>query len=75
MALHAKDALRGFGVPQVLNLLLAVATLEAAGTKSLVTGQDSQILNLVPTRAAAVGAIVADEGAIAKEQKVGVRVE
>lgn len=72
---HAEDALGGPRIPQILNLLLAVPAAKAAGTKGLIARQDGQILDLVPARAAAVGAIVADEGAIAEEKEVGVGVE
>jgi hypothetical protein len=41
----------------------------------LVAGEDSQILDLVAASAAAVCAIIAYEGAIAKEEEVGVGVE
>jgi hypothetical protein len=41
----------------------------------LVTRQDSQIFDLVAASTAAVGAIIADEGAVAKEKKIRIRVE
>lgn len=75
VARHAKDALRGASIAQVLNLALAVAASEAVGAESLVTGQYGQVLDLVATVVAAVGAVVADERAVAEEQQVGVRVE
>ena len=61
MTFHAKYALRCPGVSQVLYFLLAVPTFEAAGAECLVTGEDGQILDLVPTRTAAICTIVADE--------------
>jgi len=75
MAVHAEDSLRGSGVSKILDLFLAVATLEAIGTKRLIACQDGQILNLVSTVAAAVGAVVANEGSVSEEQKIRVRVE
>lgn len=75
MAGHAKDTLRGAGIAQVLDLALAVPASEAIGAKGLVAGQDGQVLDLVAAMVAAVCAVVADEGAIAEQQQVGVRVE
>ena len=75
MAVHAENALRGARVTQVFNLSLAVPTSEAGSTECLVTGQDGQIFNLISTDGAAVGAVVADERAIAEEEKVGVGVK
>ncbi|KFY20889.1 hypothetical protein V493_07604, partial [Pseudogymnoascus sp. VKM F-4281 (FW-2241)] len=51
------------------------AAAEAGGAEGLVAGQDGEVLDLVAAGAAAVGAVVADEGAVAEEEKVGVRVE
>jgi hypothetical protein len=72
---HAKDALCCTSIAKILDLALAVPAAEAAGTKGLIARQNGQIFDLVPTGAAAVGAIVADEGSIAKKEQVGVRVE
>ena len=72
MTAHAKDALRGARIAQVLDLPLAVATSEAARAEGLVAGEDGQVFDLVSAGIAAVGAVVADEGAIAKEEQVGV---
>lgn len=66
MALHTEDTLRCPRIAQVLDLLLAVPALEALGAKSLVAGQDGQILDLVRARAAAVRAIAADQRAVAE---------
>lgn len=41
----------------------------------MVTGQNSQIFNLIIAGTAAVGTIVANEGAIAEEKEVRIRVE
>lgn len=66
MAVHAKDALRRAGVSQVVDLALAVSAPETARAKGLVAGEDCEVLDLVAAGGAAVGAIVADEGAIAE---------
>jgi hypothetical protein len=63
------------GVPQVFDLTLAVPTPEACCTKSLVARQDGEVFDLISARAAAVGAVVADQRAVAEEQEVRVRVE
>lgn len=75
MAAHAEDALAGARITQILNLPLAIAALEAGGAKGLVARQDGEVFDLVAAGAAAVGAIVADEGAITEQEEVGVRVE
>ncbi|KFZ11385.1 hypothetical protein V501_04804 [Pseudogymnoascus sp. VKM F-4519 (FW-2642)] len=51
------------------------AAAEAGGAEGLVAGQDGEVLDLVAAGAAAVGAVVADEGAVAEEEQVGVGVE
>lgn len=70
MAVHAENTLRSPGIAQVFYLPLAVAALEAIGAECLVACKDREVLNLVVTAATAVGAIVADEGAIAEEKQV-----
>lgn len=75
MAFHAKDALRGPGIFEVFDLLLAVTTSKARGAEGLVAGEDGKILDLVPTCAAAIGAVVADQRAVAEEEEVGIGVE
>ena len=75
MALHAEDALGCSGVSEIFNFALAVAALEAGSAKGLIAGQNGEVFNLVAAGAAAVGAVVAYERAIAEEQEVGVRVE
>jgi hypothetical protein len=72
---HAEDTLRSAGIAQILNLALAVPTPEAVGTEGLVAGQDGQVLNLVAAMIAAIGAVVAYQGAVAEEQQVRIRVE
>ena len=75
MAFHTKYTLRGPGIFEVFNLLLAISTAETGGTKGLVPGENGKIFDFVPTRTATVGAIVANEGAVAQEEQVGVRIE
>lgn len=75
MAFHAKDALRGPGIFEVFDLLFAVPTSKAGGAEGLVAGEDGKILDLVPTCAAAIGAVVADQRAVAEEEEVGIGVE
>lgn len=75
MTTHAKDALAGARISQVLNLPLAVPAFETCRAESLITRQNSEIFDFVSTRAAAVGAVVADEGSIAEQKQVGIRVE
>jgi hypothetical protein len=65
VAIHAEDSLRSASIAQVLDLPLTIAALEAIGAKRLVSGQYGQILNLVPTTATTICAIIADQGAIA----------
>lgn len=75
MTAHAKDALAGARISQVLNLPLTIPAFEACCAESLITRQDSEIFDFVSTGAAAVGAVVADEGSIAEQKQVGIRVE
>lgn len=75
MAAHAEDSLRSPRISEVLYLALAIPTAETCCTKGLVTGKNGQILNLVPTGATAVGAIVADEGTVTQKKEIGVGVE
>lgn len=75
MAVHAEDSLRRPRISEVLNLAFAVSTTETGGTECLVPGKDGQVFNLVPTGAATVRAVVADERAIAEKEEVSIRVE
>jgi hypothetical protein len=68
MTFHAKYPLRRPGVFEILNLLLAISTSETGGTKRLVSGENGKILDFIPTGAAAIGTIVADEGSVAEEE-------
>lgn len=75
MAAHAKDALRSPGIAQVLDLPFTVAAPKATGAEGLVAGEDGQVLDLVAAGIAVVRAVVADEGAVAEQEQVGVGVE
>ena len=66
MTAHAEYSLRGPGIPQILNLPLTVATSKAGSTECLIASEDGKILDLVATGTAAVGAVVANEGAISE---------
>lgn len=72
---HAEDALRCSCIFEILNLLLAVPAPETGCAESLIAGDDGEILDLVPAGAAAICTIVADKGAVAEEEEVGVRVQ
>jgi hypothetical protein len=72
MAIHAKYTLGCSRITKILDLLLAVPAFEAVCAECLIAGQNSEIFDLVPTIAAAVGAIVADERAIAEEEQIRV---
>lgn len=58
---HTKYALARTGIFEVLDLLLAIATTEAGGTKGLIACQDGEILNLVAARITAICTIVANK--------------
>jgi len=67
--------MRGSRIAKILDLPLAVPTTEAGGAKGLVSRQNGQILDLVIASAAAVGAVVTDEGAVAKEKQICVGIK
>jgi hypothetical protein len=75
MTAHTEDTLRSARIAQILNLPFAVATAEAARAEGLVTGEDGQVFDLVAAGIAAICTVVADEGAVAEEEQVGVRVK
>jgi hypothetical protein len=75
VAFHTEDTLRRSRVAKILNLALAIATFEARSAKRLVTGEDREVFDLVSARAAAIGTIIADQGAISKHQQVGIGIE
>jgi hypothetical protein len=68
MAFHTKYSLTRSRMLQVFDLLFTIAALETIGTEGLIAGQDGEILDLVVAAAAAVGAGVADECAVAEEE-------
>ena len=74
MTAHAKDTLRRPRVAKVLDLPLTVATPKAGAAEGLVAGEDGEVFDLVVAGAAAVGAVVAYEAAIAEEQEVRIAV-
>jgi hypothetical protein len=59
MTVHTKYALRSSRIAKVLNLFLAIATLEAICTEGLIASQYCQVFDLVSAAAAAVSAVVA----------------
>lgn len=75
MTAHAEDALARARITQILNLPLAIAALEACGAKGLVACQDGKVLDFVAAGAAVVCAVVANEGAVTKQEEVSIRIE
>lgn len=75
MAIHAEDTLGGACIAQVIDLPFAIAATKTPFAEGLLAGEDSEILDLIPTGGATVGTTAADQGAIPKEEKVSVRVE
>ena len=75
MTAHAKNALGGPRVSEVLDLALAVPTTKACCAERLVAGEDCKILDLVAASTAAICTIITDQRAIAEEEEVRIRVE
>ena len=75
MAVHTEYSLRGPSISEILNLPLTISTLEAVGAKCLIAGKNGKVFNLVHAAAAAVSAVIAYEGAVAKQQEVRVGIE
>lgn len=67
MAVHTKYALRSPRISEILDLSLAVSTLEAICAKGLISCQDRKILNLVTTTAATICTVIAYQGSVAEE--------
>ena len=67
--------MRRSGIAQVFDLSLAVPATEAGRAKGLISSEDCKVLDLVPAGTAAVGAVVADEGSIAKQEEVRIGIE
>lgn len=61
MTSHAKNALRSSSVSEALNLAFTITAFEAGCTEGLISCEDGEILNLVPTGTAAVCAIVTNQ--------------
>lgn len=72
---HTEYALRGSGIAKIIDLPLAIATSEAVCAECLISCQYSQIFDLVAARAAAVGAVVANERSVAEQEEIGIGVE
>jgi cobalamin biosynthesis protein CobD/CbiB len=75
VAAHAKDALGGPGISQIFDLPLTISAPEASSAEGLISGQDGQVFNFISTRATAVCAVVANQGAVAKEEQIRIGVE
>ena len=75
MAFHAEYPLRRSRITKVLNLLPAVTAPEAACTEGVVARENGQVLNFVSACAAAVCAVVTNEGAIAEQEEICIGVE
>ena len=75
MAAHTEDTLGSARIAQILNLPFAVATAEAARAEGLVASKDGQVFDLVAAGVATVGAVVANEGAVAEQEQIGVGIE
>lgn len=75
MAFHAKYTLRCSCILQVFYLLLAIPAFETVRTKRLIACEDGEIFDFISAYAAAICAIIADEGAVAKEEEVRIGVE
>jgi hypothetical protein len=72
---HAKNALRGTSIAQVLDFALAIPTAKTVGTEGLISCQDGQVFNLITAMVTAVCAVVTYQGAIAEQQQVRIGVE
>lgn len=75
VAFHAKDTLRRPCIFEVLDLLLTVPTSKTGRAECLVAREDGEILDFVPTRTAAIRAIIANQRAVAEEQKICIRIQ
>ena len=67
MTLQTENSLRRPRILEIFDLLFAVPTFEAVGAECLISREDSQIFYFVPTNAAAICTIIADERTIAEE--------
>jgi hypothetical protein len=67
MTVHAKNALRCTRISQILDFPLTIPAFETVRAEGLVSGQDRKVLDFVATIAAAIGTVVAYQGAITEE--------
>lgn len=65
MTVHTEYALRRSCIAKILDLAFAVAAAETSSTESLVARENSKVLDLIAAGAAAVRAVVANEGPVA----------
>ena len=61
MAIHTENSLRSSGVSQILDFPLAISASKTGCAESLVTSENSKVLNLFTAGATAVCAIVTYE--------------
>ena len=70
VAVHAVDALAGFGKDKLVDALLADLAFEAVGVVRVVAGHDRLVEDGLATDIAAVGAVGAYRGAIGQQEQV-----
>lgn len=75
MAAHAEDSLRGSSIAQIFDLALTIAASKAGCTEGLITRQDGEILDFVVAGATAVGAVVANEGAVTEQEQIRIGIK
>jgi hypothetical protein len=75
VARHAEYTLGGASIAEVFNFAFAIPASKAVCAESLVAGEDCQVFDFIAAGIAAVCAVVADEGAIAEQEEVRIRVE
>lgn len=72
MTFHAENTLRSARIAQVLDLSFAVSASEALSAESLVSRQNSQVLDLVVAGATTVCAVTAYKRSITQKEEVRV---
>jgi len=75
MTAHTEYALRGSCISKVLDLALTVSATKAGRAKGLIACQNSEVFDFVVACATAVGAVVANQRAIAQEKEVRIAVQ
>lgn len=75
MAAHAEYPLGCPCIPQILDLPLTIPTAETGLTEGLIPSEDGEVFDFITAGTAAVRAVVADEGSIAKQEEVCVGAE